>query len=75
MTFDAIEPDPNRLSGQPCVRGTRITVRRALQLVAQYPNRAELRADYPELTDDVVRQVLHFAAASLDSDITHWQAA
>ena len=35
MKFDAIESDPNRFSGQPCIRGTRITVRRAVQLVAQ----------------------------------------
>jgi uncharacterized protein (DUF433 family) len=45
MKFDAIESASNRLSGQPCIRGTRITVRRALQLVAQYPNRAELRIE------------------------------
>ena len=54
MKFDAIESDPNRLSGQPCIRGTRISVRRAVELVAQYPNRAELRMEFPELTDQVV---------------------
>ena len=31
---------------------TRITVRRAVRLVAQYPNIAELRMEFPELIDD-----------------------
>ena len=60
MKFDAIESDPNQLSGQPCIRGTRITVRRALQLVAQYPNRAELGIEFPELTDEVISQALNY---------------
>ena len=75
MKFDAIESDPNRHSGQPCIRGTRITVRRAVQLVAQYPKRAELRIEFPELTDEVISQALNYAAASLDSEVKLWQAA
>ena len=75
MKFDTIESDPNRLSGQACIRGTRITVRRAVQLVALYPNRAELRAEFPELTDEVLRQALNYAAAALDSEVMVWQAA
>jgi uncharacterized protein (DUF433 family) len=75
MKFDAIESDPNRLSGQACIRGTRITVRRVVQLVALYPNRAELRAEFPELTDEVILQALNFAAASLDGEVKSWQAA
>ena len=65
MKFDAIESDPNRLSGQPCIRGTRITVRRAVQLVAQYPNRAELRMEFPELTDEVISQIRNLEPASM----------
>jgi uncharacterized protein (DUF433 family) len=75
MKFDAIESDPGRLSGQACIRGTRITVRRAVQLIAQYPDRTELRAEFPELTDAVILQVLNFAAASMDSEVKAWQAA
>lgn len=75
MNFDASESDPNRLSGQPWIRGTRITVRRVLQLVAKYPNRTELRLEFPELTDEVLRQVLNYVAASLDSEVMLWQAA
>ncbi len=75
MNFEAIESDPTRLSGQPCIRGTRITVRRALQLVAQYPDRTELQREFPELTDSVLSQALNYAAASLDSEVTFWQAA
>lgn len=75
MNFDAIESDPNRLSGQACIRGTRITVRRAVQLVAQYPDRAELTSEFPELTDDVLNQALNYAAAYLDDHVETWQAA
>ena len=64
MNFDAIESDPHRLSGQSCIRGTHITVRRALQLVAQYPDRAELTLEFPELTDEIVQQALNYGLST-----------
>ena len=54
------------MNGQPCVRDLRITVRRALQIIALYPDRAELRREYPELEDEDLRQALEFAAAHLE---------
>ena len=54
------------MNGQPCVRGMRLTVRRVLEALARYPDRAELRSEYPELEDEDIRQVLAFAAANLD---------
>ena len=50
--FDRITSDPAVLSGQPCVRGMRLTVRRVLEALANYPNREELRSEYPELEDE-----------------------
>jgi uncharacterized protein (DUF433 family) len=41
MNVDRITRDPNRLGGQPCIRDLRITVRRALQAIALYPDRDE----------------------------------
>ena len=66
MQFERITRDPNRLDGQPCIRDLRITVRRALQVIALYPDRDELRREYPELEDEDLRQVLEFAAAQLE---------
>ncbi len=66
MNFDRITRDPNRLGGQPCIRDLRITVRRALQAIALYPDRDELRREYPELEDEDLRQALEFAAAQLE---------
>ena len=66
MTWDRITSDPARLNGQPCIRNLRLTVRRVLEAVALYPDRAELRREYPELEDEDIRQALEYAAATLD---------
>jgi uncharacterized protein (DUF433 family) len=66
MTFDRITSDPARLSGQPCIRNLRLTVRRVVEAVAAYPDRDELRREYPELQDEDIRQALEYAAAMLD---------
>jgi uncharacterized protein (DUF433 family) len=68
-TFDRITSDPAILNGQPCIRGMRLTVRRVLEALATYPNQDELRAEYPELEDDDIRQALEYAAANLDDRI------
>jgi len=38
-------------------------VRRVLEALATYPDRAELKREYPELEDEDIRQALAFAAA------------
>jgi uncharacterized protein (DUF433 family) len=63
--FDRIAVDPDILVGKPHVRGTRISVARALEVLGQYPDRAALRTDYPGLDDEAIRQVLAFAAATV----------
>jgi uncharacterized protein (DUF433 family) len=67
--FDRIAVDPAILGGKPHVRGTRIGLGRALEVLAQYPDRDALRADYPGLDDESLRQVLAFAAASVDGRV------
>jgi uncharacterized protein (DUF433 family) len=66
MAFDRITCDADRLNGQPCIRNLRITVRRVVEAVATYPDRDELRREYPELQDEDIRQALEYAAAMLD---------
>jgi len=65
-TFDRITIDPARLNGQPCIRDLRITVKRVLEALATYADRAELKREYPELDDDNIEQALAYAAANLE---------
>lgn len=75
MPFDRITVDPARMNGQPCVRGMRLTVKRVLALLALYPDRAELKREYPELEEADIRQVLEFAAASIADETLPLSAA
>ena len=56
------------MNGQACIRGMRLTVKRVLQLIAQYPDRASLFADYPDLEEEDLRQALAYAAANLEDE-------
>lgn len=64
--FDRITMHPNRMNGQPCIRNLRLTVRRVVELLALYIDRAELRKEYPELEDEDIRQALKYAASHLE---------
>ena len=67
--FDRITTNPARMNGEPCIRNMRLTVRRVLEALATYPDRAELKREYPEVEDEDIRQALAFAAAYLDDKI------
>ncbi|MFO0967004.1 MAG: DUF433 domain-containing protein [Gemmataceae bacterium] len=69
MALDRITVDAKKMNGQPCIRGLRLTVRRVLQALALYPDRAELRKEFPELDDQDIAQALVFAASSLDDRV------
>jgi uncharacterized protein (DUF433 family) len=73
--FDRITIDPSVMNGQPCIRGMRLTVKRVVQAVALYTDRRALKAEYPELEDDDLRQALEFAASYLDDEEIHLGAA
>jgi uncharacterized protein (DUF433 family) len=73
--FDRITWNPQQMNGQPCIRGMRLTVRRVVEAVAMYPNRADLFRNYPELEPDDVQQALAFAAANLEDSATEPSAA
>lgn len=66
MTLERISIDPAVMNGQPCIRGTRLTVRRVLYILAETNDREEIRRDYPRLDDEDIRQALLYAAASVD---------
>lgn len=63
-SFDRITSTAGRMRSQACIRDLRLTVRRVLDAVATYPDRGELRREYPELEEDDIRQALAYAARS-----------
>jgi uncharacterized protein (DUF433 family) len=46
----------------------RITVRRVLELLATYPDRAAILAEYPFLEPEDFQHALRYAAATVDDD-------
>lgn len=73
--LDRITVDPAIMNGQPCIRGMRLTVCRVVAAAALYPDRNELKAEYPELADEDIAQALDFAARNLDDQIFPLEAA
>jgi uncharacterized protein (DUF433 family) len=67
--LDRITIDVARLNGEPCIRDLRLTVRRVLEALAIYPDRQELKREYPELEDEDIRQALAYAAALVDDKV------
>jgi uncharacterized protein (DUF433 family) len=57
-----ITVETGKRSGQPCIRGMRITVRDVLEYLAGGMSVDEVLADFPELTIDDIRACLAFAA-------------
>jgi uncharacterized protein (DUF433 family) len=66
--FDRITVEPGKCGGKPCIRGMRITVRRLLELLATYPDRESLFAEYPFLESEDLQQALRYAAATVDDE-------
>ena len=66
--FDRITIEPDKMSGQPCIRGLRLTVRRVLEALNSYPSRDELRSDYPDLGDEDIRQAVAHAVAMIGEE-------
>ncbi len=73
--IDRITINPVDMNGQPCIRGMRLTVRRVVEAAALYPDRGELKREYPELEDEDIAQALDFAARNLDDQIVPLEAA
>ena len=54
--------EPGKRSGQPCIRGLRITVWDVLDWLAAGMTEAQIMDDYPELEKDDFRAVYEYAA-------------
>ncbi|XXR86489.1 DUF433 domain-containing protein [Sorangium sp. So ce406] len=44
-------------------------MKRVLEALATYPDREELRREYPELEDEDIRQALAFASAMIGDEV------
>ena len=60
-----ITVEPGKRSGQPCIRGMRITVRDVLEYLAGGMTVDEVLTDFPELTIEDIRACLAYAANQL----------
>jgi len=60
---DRIAVDPEIVHGKPRVRGTRVTVRAILELLAAGESVEDLLADYDELTREDVLAAMSCAAS------------
>jgi uncharacterized protein (DUF433 family) len=61
--------DPQICGGEPVVKGTRVTIRTILASLAEGATIEEILKDFPTLTEDDVRAVIAFAAASAEEDL------
>jgi len=61
--------DPKICGGAPVVRGTRVTLRTLLASLAEGATPEEIRRDFPTVTEEALRAVIAFAAASAEEDL------
>jgi uncharacterized protein (DUF433 family) len=54
--------EPDKRSGQPCIRGLRITVQDVLEYLASGMSVDEILTDFPDLTAEDIRACLAYAA-------------
>src|SRR5438132_11551663 len=54
--------EPDKRSGQPCIRGLRMTVQDVLEYLASGMTVDEILSDFPDLTLEDIRACLAFAA-------------
>jgi uncharacterized protein (DUF433 family) len=59
--------EPDKRSGQPCIRGLRMTVRDVLEYLASGMSVEDILADFPDLTAEDIRACLAYAADRLVS--------
>jgi uncharacterized protein (DUF433 family) len=61
--------DPKICGGEPVIKGTRVTVRTILASLVEGSRIEDILEDFPTLTEEDVRAVIAFAAASAEDDL------
>jgi uncharacterized protein (DUF433 family) len=66
--MDRIEIDPKKLGGKPVIKGTRIPVYLILEMLASGTSIEEILKEYPELTEEDVREAIKYASQILSKE-------
>ena len=66
---DYITRDPQICGGAPVIRGTRVTLRTLLASLAEGATSEDILRNFPSVSEDALRAVIAFAAASAQEDI------
>ena len=61
--------DPKICGGEPVIKGTRVTIRTILASLAEGARVEDILEDFPTLSEEGVRAVIAFAAASAEEDL------
>lgn len=59
---DFITIEPGKRSGQPCIRGLRMTVQDVLEYLASGMTEGEILDDFPDITHEDILACLAYAA-------------
>ncbi len=65
MTYERITVEPDKMAGQPCIRGLRIPVATVVTMVADGMTADEIVAELPDLEVEDVAEALRYAAEAL----------
>jgi uncharacterized protein (DUF433 family) len=65
MTWERITAEPDKMGGQPCIRGLRIPVATVVAMVADGMTTEQIVAELPPLEPEDVAEALRYAAEAL----------
>jgi uncharacterized protein (DUF433 family) len=65
MSFERITVEPDKMGGQPCIRGLRIPVATVVAMVADGMTPEQIVAELPDLEVEDVAEALRYAAEAL----------
>ena len=66
---DRIVRDPQTCGGEPVMKGTRVPLRTVLASLAEGDRTDDILKDFPTLTEEDIRSVIAFAAASAEENL------
>lgn len=67
--FDRIVSKTEILGGKPCIRGTRLSVKFLLELIAGGASITDIVRAYPQLQFEDVEQAVQYAARFLNNEV------
>jgi len=66
--MNRIEMDPKKVGGKPVIKGTRIPVYLILEMLASGMNIGDILKEYPELTEEDVKEAIKYASRILSKE-------